>query len=181
MRPDESFIAQPVRSLQTMLRVIAKEDKRIPLIVPDGIYGPSTMNTVAAFQRLYNIPETGRTDQITWDKIVEIYLESDIFINKATPIEILLEPNQTIQKGESNPYIYLLQGILMYLSDTNPLIPRPNMSGTLDGDTTAAILAFQKIASLEESGSLDRLTWHQIVNYFNLEVHTKSAITSHNF
>ena len=40
MRPAESFIEQPVRSLQTMLRVLAEDDQRLPTVVPDGIYGP---------------------------------------------------------------------------------------------------------------------------------------------
>ena len=38
MRPPESFIEQPVRSLQTMLRVIAEDDPTFPTVVPDGIY-----------------------------------------------------------------------------------------------------------------------------------------------
>ena len=51
MRPKESFIAQPVRSLQTMLRVIAERDKRLPSVVPDGIFGRNTMAAVSAFHR----------------------------------------------------------------------------------------------------------------------------------
>ena len=47
MRPPESFIEQPVRSLQTMLRVIAEDDDRFPTVVPDGIYGPTTMQAVS--------------------------------------------------------------------------------------------------------------------------------------
>ena len=51
MRPNESFIAQPVRSLQTMLRVIAEQDGDLPSAVPDGIYGNDTVAAVTAFQR----------------------------------------------------------------------------------------------------------------------------------
>ena len=56
MRPAESFIAQPVRSLQTMLRVIAQEDNRQPSVIPDGIYGNQTTAAIAAFQRNRGIP-----------------------------------------------------------------------------------------------------------------------------
>ena len=66
MKPGESFVEQPIRSLQTMLRVIAEDDRRLPTVVPDGIYGPSTMTAVTAFQRLYGLPITGITDQPTW-------------------------------------------------------------------------------------------------------------------
>ena len=70
MKPGKSFIYQPVRSLQHMLRVISKEDSRVPIIVPDGIFGPTTMRVVSAFQRIYGFPATGFVDQIVWEKIV---------------------------------------------------------------------------------------------------------------
>lgn len=171
MRPNESFVGQPVRSLQTMLRLIAEDDNRIPTVVPDGIYGPTTMNAVTNFQRLYGIPITGITDQNTWEQIVTVYEAARIRVEKAAPIEILLEPGQVIKQGESNPYIYLLQGMLTYLSSNSITIPPPSTSGKLDEDTAASIIAFQKIASLAETGELDRLTWLYLVNHFTLDVH----------
>jgi len=171
MRPSESFIGQPVRSLQTMLRVIASDDPRIPNVIPDGIYGPSTMNAVTAFQRLYNIPITGITDQNTWEQITAVYDEALVQVDKAAPLEILLEPGQVIKIGESNPYIYILQGMLTYLSKKNKNIPRPSTTGTLDSDTADAIIAFQRISALSETGDLDRLTWLYIVKHYTLEVH----------
>jgi len=171
MRPGESFVEQPVRSLQTMLRVIAKDDPRLPSVIPDGIYGPSTMNAVSAFQRMYNIPVTGITDQNTWEQIVAVYEPAIIRIGKAEPIEVLLEPGQVITSGESSPYIYLAQGMLAYLSETNTLIPPPSATGILDEETSASVLAFQKIAALTETGDVDRLTWFYLVNHFTLNVH----------
>ena len=176
MRPDESFVGQPVRSLQTMLRVIAKDDHRLPTVIPDGIYGPTTMQAVTAFQRLYNLPTTGTTDQVTWDLIADVFAESRIRVEKATPIEILLEPGQIITAGEANPYIYLLQGMLTYLSETNSLIPVPEFTGILDVQTARAVAAFQKIAALEETGNVDRITWLYLVKHFTLNVHANEQI-----
>ena len=34
MRPNESFVSQPVRSLQTMLRVLAEDDRTLPTVIP---------------------------------------------------------------------------------------------------------------------------------------------------
>ena len=56
MRPPESFIGQPIRSLQTMLRVIAEDDPRHTTLVPDGIYGPETMGAVFIFQSIHDLP-----------------------------------------------------------------------------------------------------------------------------
>ena len=83
MRPAESFIEQPVRSLQTMLRVLAEDDNRLPTVVPDGIYGPSTMNAVSAFQRQNGIAVTGIVDQETWEQIVLRHEPALIRVGKA--------------------------------------------------------------------------------------------------
>ncbi len=56
-----------------MLRVIASVDSEEAHIIPDGIYGPQTMQAVSRFQRRHGIPVTGITDQTTWDAIVSIY------------------------------------------------------------------------------------------------------------
>lgn len=168
MRPGESFVEQPVRGLQTMLRVIAEDDPRLPTVVPDGIYGPSTMVAVTAFQRREELPITGITDEITWDRIVAAYQPALIRIGKAEPIEILLEPGQIIVLGESNPYVYLLQSMLTQLSKDNLTINRPNHTGILDNDTYRALRAFQILAGLPATGTLDRLTWKHLVRQFTL-------------
>ena len=50
MRPDETLVGQPIRSLQTMLRIIAEANPKHPSVVPDGIYGPDTIRAVTYFQ-----------------------------------------------------------------------------------------------------------------------------------
>ena len=70
MRPPDSFISQPIRSLQTMLRVLAENDDRYVPIIPDGIYGPETVRAVSTFQRYHGLPITGVTDQATWEAVV---------------------------------------------------------------------------------------------------------------
>lgn len=175
MRPGESFVGQPVRSLQTMLRVLAEDDRSLPTVVPDGIYGPSTMIAVTAFQRREGIPVTGITDQYTWDQIVAAYEPAFLRIGKAEPIEVLLEPGQIIVLGESNPYLYLAQGMLAQLSKDHETILIPNLSGVLDPDTASAIKAFQILADLPSTGELDRITWYNLVRQFTLNAARNNA------
>ena len=168
MRPMESFVGQPIRSLQTMLRVIAEDDSRHPTVVPDGIYGPTTMNSVTAFQRLNNLPITGITDQNTWDKIVEIYEDALIRVGPAEYIEIIMDPGEIFRIGDSNAYIYLLQSILVQLSKDNPSISPPLHNGVLDNSTSEALAAFQLLAGLPPTGELDKITWKYLVKQFTL-------------
>lgn len=168
MRPPESFIEQPVRSLQTMLRVLSEDDRSLPTVVPDGIYGPTTMTAVTAFQRREGIPATGIVDQITWEKIVTAYEPAMIRVGKAEPIEIVMDPGQVYRSGDSSPYIYLLQSMLTQLSQDNPTIERPNHSGIMDLSTTDSLAAFQKLAGLPVNGELDKITWKHLVHQFTL-------------
>lgn len=178
MRPPESFIEQPVRSLQTMLRILAEDDATLPTVVPDGIYGSTTMQAVTAFQRREGIPVTGVADQRTWERIVSAYRPALIRIGKAEPIEILLEPGQVFRLGDEGPYIYLMQSLLIWLSTQHDTIPAPLHTGVLDAQSAQALQAFQKIAGLPQTGQLDRITWRNLSKQFTLSAHRYNAVAS---
>lgn len=171
MRPPESFIAQPVRSLQTMLRVIAEDDARYPTVVPDGIFGPSTMHAVTAFQRQNGLPITGIADQSTWEAIVSVYEPALIRIGKAEPIEIIINPGQVYRLGDAHPNIFLTQSILAQMSQNNPAIQTPELTGILDLPTSDALSVFQAISGLPATGELDRITWKNLAKQFTLQSH----------
>lgn len=179
MRPPESFIAQPIRSLQTMLRVIAEDSGNIPTVVPDGIYGPTTLGAVTEFQRIFGLPVTGITDQTTWEKIVEEYDDALIRVGKAEPIEIIMNPGQVFRLGDEGPYIFLMQSILVWLSKDYTQIPEPEHSGTFDAQTQSALSAFQQLAGLEETGELDKKTWKYLSRHFTLNAHHNSIRQVH--
>ena len=174
MRPSESFVEQPVRSLQTMLRVLAVDDHRQPTVVPDGIYGPTTTQAVSAFQRRVGIPVTGIADQQTWDLIVKEYEPALIRINKAEPIEVLIEPGQVFCRGDRSPYIYLLQSMLTQLSQDHNRIRPPGHSGMLDDDTSNSLAEFQRLSDLPVTGDFDKITWKHLVHQFTLNAHANS-------
>lgn len=179
MKPAESFIGQPIRSLQTMLRVIAEDNPRLPTVVPDGIYGQETIYAVSAFQRYYGLPITGITNQSTWDKIVNVYESALIRVDQAEPIQIIMDPGQVFVLGERNPYIFLLQSLLTQLSIDTPSILRPDHTGILDEKTTQSISEFQKLSGLPITGELDKITWRHLVKQFTLNSHHNMTI-NHN-
>lgn len=167
MRPQESFVGSPVRSLQQMLRVIAEDDNRYVSVVPDGIYGNQTRQAVSEFQRRNLLPVTGVTDQDTWDKIVEAYDPALIRVMAAEPVRILMNPGQVIRKFERGRNVYLLQAILTVLAEEYPNHPAPGFSGVMDADTCDALSAFQRQSSLPETGELDKITWKHLARHFS--------------
>ena len=168
MRPPESFIGQPIRSLQTMLRVIAENDPAHERIIPDGIYGPETLSAVSTFQRIHGLPATGVTDNRTWDTVVELYEDALVQQLDAQPLLVILNPGQVIRKGERHPHLYLVQAILTALSDSYDSIGRPDSTGILDDATADALASFQAIQGLPMTGHLDKHTWKALALQYPL-------------
>lgn len=166
MRPPESFVGQPVRSLQTMLRVIAENDELQPSVIPDGIYGPQTTTAVSTFQRRNGLPITGNVDQTTWERIVAAYEPALVQVGPVVPLEILLEPREVIRQGETNPNLYLIQAILIVLSQAYGSITAPAVTGILDIPTANALSEFQTLALLPVTGELDRQTWRHLALHY---------------
>ena len=168
MRPPESFIGQPIRSLQTMLRVIAEDDPSHMRIIPDGIYGPETMAAVSTFQRLHGLPVTGVTDQPTWEAIVAVYEPALVRVDEAQPVDIILNPGQVIRKGERSPYMYLVQAMLTVLADVYKSVGIPGLTGILDEATADSLATFQLLSGLPMTGNLDKHTWKHLALQFPL-------------
>lgn len=175
MRPPESFIGQPIRSLQTMLRVIAENDPSHVRIIPDGIYGPETVRAVSVFQRKHGLPITGITDQETWEAIVAVYEPALVEQDSAWPLDILLNPGQVIRRGERSPHLYLVQGMLLVLGEVYRSIPQPSQNGILDTATEDALASFQLLSGLPMTGQLDKHTWKHLVLQYPLAANLQSV------
>lgn len=65
---------EKVRQMQAQLNRIAEDYPAMPTIRVDGIFGSATKNAVETFQRIFNLPVTGRVDFATWYKISQIYV-----------------------------------------------------------------------------------------------------------
>lgn len=170
MRPNESFISQPIRSLQTMLRVIAEQDPTHQAVIPDGIYGSQTASAVARFQKKHGLPVTGVADQTTWETVVQVYEPALIQVDEAYPLNIVLNPNQVIRRGERHPHVDLIQAILTTLSQAYDSVGLPSRSGVLDDATMDSLASFQQLSGLPMTGHLDKITWKQLALHYPLAV-----------
>jgi peptidoglycan hydrolase-like protein with peptidoglycan-binding domain len=151
-----------------MLRVLAEDDRTLPTVIPDGIYGQETITAVSAFQRRAGLPVTGIANQETWDAVVKAYEPALIRVDKAAPIEVIIDPGKVYRRGDSSANLYLLQAMLAFLSRYHTDIGSPEQSGVLDATTAEALAAFQLLAGLPPTGELDKVTWRYLVNQFTL-------------
>lgn len=168
MRPEESFLGQPVRSLQTMLRVLAEHDEQYQSVIPDGIYGPQTVSAVSVFQRNHGLPVTGVTDKDTWNTLAAVYEPALIHVTEAQPVEIILNPNEVLVLGDESPYLYVAQALLTVLAETYESIGMPSRNGRLDSATADSLSSFQALSGLPMTGHLDKITWKHLALHFPL-------------
>lgn len=151
-----------------MLRFLGEYDRRYNRIIPDGVYGPQTVAAVSVFQRNHGIPVTGVTDQTTWDAIVAAYEPALIHVAEAQPLDIILNPNEVLRRGDQSPYLYIAQAILIVLSQVYGSIGTPSQNGILDGQTADALSSFQSLSGLPMTGNLDKITWKHLALHFPL-------------
>ena len=175
MRPRENFLGQPIRSLQTMLRILSEDDPTLPTLIPDGIYGNQTRQAVYAFQQKYGIPATGVSDQQTWERIVEEHNKSRIRLSPAEPLQLILNPNQVIRRNEYHPYLFLVQSMLVALGTAYGVFSPPSITGILDLETSEAISTFQKLSALPQTGELDKITWKHLALQYPLAVNIQQS------
>lgn len=168
MRPEETFVAQPVRSLQQMLRTLHEHDDSHVRLIPDGIYGPKTMEAVSVFQRLHGLPVTGVTDQATWEAITAAYEPALVQVDHAQPVEIILNANEVLRRGDRSPYLYIAQSMLLVLARQYASVTEPGHSGILDAATQQSLASFQALAGLPQTGELDKITWKHLALHFPL-------------
>lgn len=76
-RLNEGDSGKGVLIVQYLLTILSQFNSALPFVTLDGIYGPSTRDAVAAFQRQSGIPATGTVGQTTWDALVRAYEGAD--------------------------------------------------------------------------------------------------------
>lgn len=168
MKPEVSFVGQPIRSLQTMLRVIAQYEQAPLRLIPDGIYGPETGKAVSEFQRRHGMPVTGVADQDTWESIAAAYEPALIHVDAAQQIPVILNANQVIRRGDRHALMPLAQSMLWLLSDVYGSVARPTMNGLLDEATSDSLSSFQMLCGLPMTGELDKITWKYLALQYPL-------------
>lgn len=170
MRPAESFVGQSVRSLQTMLRVIAEDAGQTLSLIPDGFFGTQTQNAVSDFQRARGLPATGIADENTWQRIAAEYPDALTRVSPAEPLQLILNPGQVLTKDSAHPYLYLIQVMLTALQQAYGSIPAPALTGILDTPTADAIETFQRLSLLPQTGQVDKVTWKHLALHYPLAV-----------
>lgn len=166
----EDYIDRPVRSLQTMLQVLSAVFPSLPNVNPDGVYGESTAAAVRAFQRMAGLSETGIAENNTWNALADAYLRHAPQVLPPEPLRIVLQPGQTISRGERNLHLYLMQAMMAALAARYAEADAPAVTGVFDAQTEKAALSLQALFGHAQTGVIDRRFWAYLSRLYTLSI-----------
>lgn len=156
-----------VRRIQLYLNRISANYPSIPKIsVVNGLFDENTENAVRAFQRIFNLTVDGVVGKATWYRIVYIY-SAVTRLAELTSEGVGYEnlPRQfqgDLSVGDSGGQVVTLQYFLAILAFFNSAVSQPDIDGVYGQETRSSVLSFQRFAGLEQTGSVDRVTWDNI-------------------
>ena len=152
-----------IRGVQYRLRVIGKQDNRIPEVFIDGIYGKETANAVRTLQTLYGLNETGELDLETFELINTLYEDAakKQTVNGYRPKFDSYEGG-VMRAGDRFDDIFFLQALLRELSikDERFFV---EIDGKFNPETEIAVKALQQTLLFEENGLVDIPLWNALV------------------
>ncbi len=135
----------------------------------DGVFGPSTEESVISFQKTYGLTENGIVDRLVWETIQDTYYS---FITRI-PFEfregvLLPFPGRILRVGLKGNDVAALQEYLNFIAKTYTSIPIVTVDGDFGGATAAQVREFKKLFNL--GGDPERVsveTWDKINDVYD--------------
>jgi len=96
--------------------------------------------------------------------ILRRYYGSDIYLASAPKVEGIPSsfPGTSLQTGSSGPDVRTIQEQLNTISNNFPAIPKLRVDGIFGEETRNAVMTFQRIFDIPQSGIVDFPTWYRI-------------------
>lgn len=156
--------------LQQRLRNISKVHKDVPSVIPDGIFGDETEESVKAFQRKFGFSETGRVDFELWDRINEESKKA-LFI-LSDPIQVISIKNEDLPLviGQVGRAVHTLNMMLRRLGELYSNFALSEADDRFTDETQREVKKWQEIIGHDVSGEVDKLTWNRLAEHYLLPI-----------
>lgn len=158
-----------VRNLQRYLRRLSFDDATFLRVPVDGIFETQTEAAVKAFQAAYGLPETGRVDRRTWDRIYDAYLRAERANDRTPRVHFFpTEPEgYEISPGEQSMTVSMLQMLLGELTVIYDTLTLSEITGIYDEMTEQNVRRFQAASLLPITGRVNLETWNRILRDYD--------------
>ena len=166
---------ETVMALQEYLNEISLVYPEITPITPTGNYGTNTTAAVMAFQRLFNLPDTGVVDRDTFEEIERVFAQ----VREGAQPAFGQFPGYDLKEGQVDRVrgietntdnlvgrpVYSLQQMLRYINAEKPLPGIPD--GIFGSQTTDRVKTFQTENNINPTGTVDSATFRAIRDAYN--------------
>ena len=164
---EEGQVVPRVQLVQYFINVLSAYYESIPSIDIDGILGPNTRAAIIEFQKTLELPIIGLIYEETWNTMYNSVLG---ILRELPPTAVALPsfiyPNIIYREGTEGPDVFIIQELLAFISTVVPEIPTVELNGFFGPETTAAVIAFQRMYGIEPDGIVDEETWNKIVDVY---------------
>ena len=159
---------EAVRQIQNYLYISSQVNPKITRVNPDGIYGESTAQAVAAFQTLFGLPSSGRVDFATWQALLDAYRKALPLLREPesiVPFEKSLK-DKALSPGDRSELVRMIRLMLRQLGQRFLPFSELADSDEYDEEMEDAIFSFQRIVGLPVTGIVDLLTWNRLAESY---------------
>ena len=151
--------------IQYFLSAVSFFNSAIPAPGTSGVYDEATRDSVIAFQAFSGLPQTGITDDATWNLLYDNYLGE---IRSLTPEQIgsavIPFPGVFLQLGDTGEDVTVLQKLINTASSVYGDIPPIPVTGIYDENTRDAVLAAETLFGLPADGIVGPLLWDTLAD-----------------
>ncbi len=160
-----------VETIQTYLGRIRRNYPAIPVITDrTGVFGDSTRAAVTSFQNIFNLSPDGIVGKATWYKLSSLYTAvtrlAELDSEGTTQGIGTVPPSSVLRPGSRGQDVITLQYLLDVISEYYPGIPAPAQDGIFGGNTSQAVIAFQREINLNPDGIVGALTWNALYDVY---------------
>ena len=152
---EREMLAQPVRSLQYMLRQLSRWYDFLPEIGVDGVFGEHTLESVMLFQREFTLPVTGVVDYQTWQMIRSKWEEAERKLQEPRAVRAFPGNGRQAEQGEYALYMVVPQTMFRVLSNFINGIANAPEDGQHEELSIENVRWLQEKAGLPVTGVLD--------------------------
>lgn len=167
---EREMVANPVMSLQYMLRQLSKTYQFLPRLVVDGVFGERTLEAVMSFQREAGLPVTGTVDRATWEAIRNCWLAQRPKTGYSRATRIFPSEGIQVREGETREYLIVPQTMFNILSKQFEGITPCEADGCNGPASADNIRWLQKAAGLPQTGCMDTATWDVLSHLYEIFV-----------
>ena len=132
-----------------------------------GVYTESTANSVRAFQKEFNLPQTGEADRKTVEEIYNAYITVASYVAAREPFPrdrfLAPFPGKLLSKGDAGEEVKEIQRHINYISRYSPdMVGGVTETGVFGPLTEKSIMQIQELGGISRSGSVESATHSEI-------------------